>query len=252
MKNFQLRPNSGIIRDFNSGILRSDLYFCRTSGVPEFEYRALLEGFQKIIREAGRNIKIHNFGSYSSGTGPYSSPDWYQQQALTSRNRGFGIQVSAVEIDRLLRSEPFQKENPHYDVMIVDKDLTTTLNDPQNNFIFGYGPHPNNIISVKRFIHWIKDPRLRRASLAILGAHEYGHNLDLVHRNFNTGEGGYKWGHCNGEEGPCLMEQVNVEGARDVDEQAKLIYPRENWLCPDCADEISYRQDELTKLGIPW
>lgn len=238
--------------DHKSGIIRSDMYFCRTNKVPMPEYEALITGFQKIIKEAGRHITIHNYGNFNLGYDQYGSPDWYQQKALTRREKGLGVQASATELDSLLRSEPFQKQNPHFDAMIIDMDLTTDQNDPENNFIFGYGPYPNNIISVKRFMHWIKDPSLRQASLAILGAHEFGHNLDLVHRNFNTGAEGYKIGHCNGEKGPCLMEQVNVPDARSIDEQASLLIDRDTWLCHDCNDEIQFKSSELKKRGIYW
>jgi hypothetical protein len=171
---------------------------------------------------------------------------------VKKRDRGFGIQISARKVDSLLRNEPFQKENPHFDVMIIGMDLTTGMNDPQNNFIFGYGPYPNNIVSVKRFMHWIKDPHLREAALAILGAHEFGHNLDLVSRNFNVGTEGYKAGHCNGDSGPCLMEQVNVPGARNIEAQARLIYSKSKWLCPDCSEEIEFKKDDLKRMGIHW
>ncbi|MCX6819093.1 MAG: hypothetical protein NT129_03800 [Candidatus Aenigmarchaeota archaeon] len=240
------------MNDHNSGIVRRDMYFCRTADVPLPEYSALLTGFQKIINETGRRIKIHDFGNYNLGKFDYGSPDWYQEHALTKRERGLGRQVSAVVIDKLLREEPFQKQKPHFDVMIVDKDLTTYLDEPENRFIFGLGPYPNNIISVKRFIHNIKDPRLRKASLAVLGAHEFGHNLDLVRRNFNIGTEGYKISHCNGEKGPCLMEQVNVDEARNIDEQAKLIIDKDKWLCPDCTDEIQFKRDDLRKKGVYW
>jgi len=136
--------------------------------------------------------------------------------------------------------------------MIIDKDLRIREDDPQNNFIFGYGPFPNNIISVKRFIKWISDDQLRYKSLAVLGAHEFGHNLDLSHRNFNYGDEGYKYGHCNGENGPCLMEQVNVSNARSIDEQAKLLFDRNRWLCPDCLEEIEFKKQDLRRQGILW
>lgn len=249
---FSLSPQ-GLLDDWEKSIARKDMYLCRTIGVQDNEYNAIKYGLQKVISETDKTIIIHDFGNYQIDGDEFNSPDWYQEKALTKRDRGFGRQVSASLIDSLLREEPFQKQNPHFDVLVIDKDLTTKMNDPENNFIFGYGPYPNNIMSIKRFLHWIQNNRLRYESLAVLAAHEFAHNLDLVGRNFNIGREGYKEGHCNAERGFCLMEQVNVDGARAIWEQAPLLFERENWLCPDCTEEISVKRKILTeKLGSFW
>ena len=246
-----IHANHGHMKDHRSGIIRSEMYFCRTTGVPLPEYEALLFGFQKIINETERNVTVRNFDNQSWGNGDYGSPDWYQNEALTSIDNGYGRQVSAFVLQKLLWEEPYQAENPHFDALIVDRDLIFCEGDG-GNFIFGYGPYPFNIISVNRFINWIKDSVLRQISLSIIGAHEFGHNLDLVNRSFNIGTEGLKAGHCNGENGPCLMEQMNVEGCRNVDEQARLIYNREKWLCIDCTAEIETKRNDLIKRSVHW
>ena len=241
-----------LIRDHEQGIRRSEIYFCRTNGVPESEYEAIIAGFERIINETGRTLTLKNFGAYTLNNDPYGSPDWYQTSALTRRDKGFGTQVSAAALDELLRNEPFQKQNPHYDVMIVDRDLTTMLDDTKNNFIFGYGPYPNNIISVKRFMRWFKDPALRQVCLAVIGAHEFGHNLELVRRSYDLDHGELREGHCSGRAGPCVMEQTQVEGRRTIDEQARLLVEQEHWLCDSCIEEIYFRKEALQKRGISW
>lgn len=238
--------------DKNRGIVRKDIYFSRTSDVPTPEYEAVKSGFARIVSESGRSVGMKDFGCFRSGTGAYSSPDWYQEQAMTGRDRGFGLQVSAADLDALLRNEPYQRQNPHMDVLVVGKDMTTTMNNTDNNFIFGYGPYPNNIISVKRFLNWFKDPALRQKCISILSAHEFGHNLGLVRRNFNIGDERYKRGHCNGKVGPCLMEQVNVPGARNIDVQARLLWGRNKLLCPDCSDEVKFKKEFFQKIGAFW
>jgi len=240
------------IADNNAGRIRRNLHVSKSSGVPELEYQAILTGIHKIIEETGRQLEIKSFGSRSFGTGPYSSPDKYQARALTRKDRGFGRQVSAYALDTLLRAEPWQAQNPHFDFMVIEKDLRTSEEDTKNNFLFGYGPYPNNIISVKRFIEGIPNQDLRLASLAILAAHEVAHNLDLVWRTFNIGSTGYQIKHCLGQKGSCLMEQVNVAGCRRIQEQAKLILPNLNWLCTDCTDEIDFKKKDLRRVGVYW
>ncbi len=244
--------NRAYMKDYRQGIIRSVLHLCRTSGVLDKEYNAIKYGFEKIVVETGRQIKLVDLDNYVWNNNAFGSADWYQEQALTNKKDKFGKQVSAYDLDALLRNDPYQKTEPHFDVIVIDKDLTTVEGDTKNRFLFGYGPYPNNIVSVNRFMKWIRDPVLRQKSLAIIAAHEFGHNLDLVNRNFNIGKSGYKRGHCNGEEGACLMEQVNVKDARSIDEQAALIFDNESWLCLDCKDEIFYKKSMLREKGIYW
>lgn len=177
----------------------------------------------RILEETGRQLVLKDYGVFHAGKGPYGSPEWYEHQALTTKNRGLGEQVSAIELDTLLRSEPYQKEHPHFDVFVLNRDLTTTQEDTTNNYIFGYGPYPNNIVSTTRFQLLMPTDSIRHAALQIIGAHEFGHTIALVHRDFNTGTQGYQLVHCIGEKGPCLMEQVNVPGCKTMEEQAKLL-----------------------------
>ncbi len=237
--------NEQRILDHQLGIVRTEVYCCRTNGVPVSEYKAIITGLEKIISETGTGIKLVDFGNYNLGNKPYGTPDWYQEQPTINRDRGFGRQVNATGMYTLLRREPFQQKHPHFDLMVIDKDLTMFPNVQDNNFVFGFGAYPNNIISVKRLMQTIRDPILRQKCLAVISAHEFGHNLDLVHRNFNTEteDDDYRKSHCNGRKGLCLMEQFNVGGARNIEEQTKLLIEKYNWLCPDCADEIKVKKE---------
>lgn len=238
--------------DQRDQIFRTELYCSQTAGVPEAEYAPILAGFHRLISEVRSVIQLVDFGNMAfAQEGDFSSPEWYQNRATTKIDAGFGPQVSAVELDRLLRIEPFQRQRPHFDLMVIDRDLRTASNDFGNNFIFGYGPYPNNIISIRRFLRYIPDAPLRRLALSVLAAHELGHNFYLTRRNFNIGKNGYKFGHCNGESGPCLMEQVNVPETRDIQDQARIIAPRGRWLCPDCTEEIWLRSENVrSRIGF--
>lgn len=244
-KTFYAGSLKPLVNDYKRGISRREIYISRTKKVSKVDYQSIIKGIKHILSEIGSNLKIKDFGNFNLGRGEFSSPDWYQNNSLTEENHGFGKQVNAITLDQLLRTEPFQKENPHFDFMIIDKDLTWGLD---NNWIFGYGPYPNSMISTKRFKH----NSLRKDSLAMMAAHEFCHNIGLVYRDFNIGSGEYKAGHCNGEKGPCLMEQVNVKGTRDVDKQAAIIANKNGWLCYSCTIEISYRREYLKNKRIFW
>jgi hypothetical protein len=84
-------------------------------------------------------------------------------------------QVHAKVMDELMRTDPHQQATPHFDFLLVDRDMRYAPNDGLN-FIFGYGPYPNNLLSVTR-LREIRDENVRFLALATLAAHEFGHNL---------------------------------------------------------------------------
>lgn len=220
---------------------------CCTSGVKKDEYGAVIYGLEKILNEVGSELIIRSYGSkVYKDYGDYCSPDWYQNKALTKIERGYGQQVNAVVISDLLLTEPYQMPNPHYDLFITDKDLR--LPEEENNFVFGINLLRTNVLSIRR----LRGYKNSYAAIAVLTAHEFGHNKGLVTRNVNAASGGYKTFHCKGEKGPCLMEQVNVRGCRDIIKQAELVYPLRNWLCADCKEETRLNKTRSLINRIPY
>lgn len=237
-----------IERDASSWINRKEIYLSKTSWVSQIESDAVKYWVQKILLDIWSVLKLRDFWSFHINNWPFGSTDWYQEKSKVNSNKGYWQQVCAVEIDRLLRLEPYQEQNAHYDFFLLDKDLTIWSN-PQNNFIFWYWPYPNNIVSMVRFRDYIRDEALRLISLSVLWAHELCHNFDLVNRNFNTWSEWYHMWHCMWKSGPCLMQQVNVWW-KTINELAMEIVDRESWLCNDCQDEIQMKKEYLWNKWI--
>jgi len=225
-------------------INREDIYLSKTPWVLDTESDAIKYWVQKIITEIWSVLNLSDFWAFDMGNWPYASTQWYQNQAMIDRDTWLWLQACAIKIDNLLRDEPYQKNKPHYDFFLVDKDLTIEW-ESSNKFIFWLWPYPNNIVSVTRFREYIKDDVLRLISLSILWAHEVWHNFDLVNRNFNTWSEWYNIWHCMWESGPCLMQQVNVWG-KTVDQLAREIIDKESWLCIDCTKEITVKKEYLS------
>ncbi len=247
------RDLEGAINDSKKGINRRSLNLCSTSAVSQEDYNAVLYGLEKIIKETQKTLVIKSLGSslWIKGGGDFSSPDWYQSKSLTNINKGYGLQVSGNSIFELLLSEPWQKGNPHFDFFICDMDMTTYADDKGNNFIFGLGGYPVNVISVKRINAWTEDPGLRYKALAILAAHEFAHDLNLVKRDgTNRGTGDYLRHHCLGKQGTCLMEQINLHDCKNLELQGEILFPIKNWLCPDCSEELRIRRAYLKSNGV--
>ena len=231
-------------------ILRNSIFVTHTPAIREAEAEGVILGIKKILIETRSRIDVCFFGNFDLGDGPFGRTEWYQEQALMIRERGAGRQANVRIIDRLLREEPYQKNNPHFDVMIVDHDLTS--GDPENNFAYGYANYPNYIVSVARFRQRFPNIDSRNVALAVTSAHEMGHLFGLTSRNYNIGSSGYKKGHCNGESGPCLMEQVDVDDSRTIEEQTEILIDRVHWLCDDCLGEAAARRDHLEKNAVIW
>lgn len=231
-------------------VQRNVLYFSHATGVEAQEATGILQGIRRLIKEVGSKIQVKNFGAFHINDGPYGNTDWYQRQALLNRNMGYGQQIDFYKITELLSQEPYQEHTPHMDVMAFDHDLTTSRLEVSNNFIYGGANYPHYVMSVARFRGIIKDPGLRQAALSVIAAHELGHNFGLVGRNFNCVN---KIGlHCNGECGPCLMEQVDVPGCRTIEAQTRLIAYRTRWLCNDCLNEANFKKADFSSKGILW
>jgi hypothetical protein len=138
------------------------------------------------------------------------------------------------------------------DVMVCDRDMTglDAVTGQYANFAYGLRRYPNFVTSVMRFRQRINNPDLSQAALAISAAHELAHNFNLVIRNFNSvNELG---AHCNGKSGPCLMEQVDIERRRTIEEQARLLIGRERWLCRDCTEEAAVRREISKEYDLFW
>jgi predicted Zn-dependent protease len=216
----------------------------------------VVQGLQRIIRETGRTIEVVR---EESGTRlGYQSPEWYQNEAMTDREYLHGRQGNAGKIVELLRSH--DTSHDHFIVLITGADLTS--GEEGNNFIYGLRSYPYIIVSAKRFLDWKQTGKggysgeIYDEAVSLTAAHEFGHYLDLVQRNFNswTNTGTLLDQHCKGENGDCLMQQSNVDapGCHTALEQAQLLFDRENRLCPDCRLEVQYRKEALLDAGLAW
>lgn len=233
-------------------VKRDRMFLTATSGVDHKELESISAGIKKLLDDVKSRLVFTNFGSAIFGRGPFESADWYQERALMDRNRGAGLQVDVYKVDKLLRDEPFQVTTPHFDVMVLNRDLTAAKKEPKNNFVYGLNSYPNDIISTKRLSQRFSERSLALQSLAVIAAHEVGHNFGLVNRNFNIGRGAYRGAHCNGKSGPCLMEQVDVPGCKTIAEQTRLLIDKLSWLCSDCLDEAKFKRERLERHGVIW
>ncbi len=230
-------------------IVRDRLFVANTSEIETNEADAVLSGVRKLLDEIQSRIVVAYSGDLPIGEGEYGNADWYQENALMHREKGFGQQVNAYKLDHIMRIEPQQMIQPHFDLMVLDKDLTTAFLG--NDFIYGLVKYPNSLLSVCRLRGKFEDYRVYLALLSLIGAQQTARLMGLSRRNFNEKGDNHFDGYCNGEKGPCLMEPLTLAG-NDPEEQVDLLAGEVNWLCEDCLEEAEYRRKDLQRKDMIW
>lgn len=147
-----------------------------TTGISQAEGMAAVDGVRDVLRAASVDWEVRVLGASIWKTGDYGCADWYQQKAMfvPPRNRGYGPQAFGNQICIDMLTEPWQQREPHYDLMIVHRDLSS--GESSNNFVFGLTqPGACSVQSVARLRDEIADPTLMLAVLRRVSRHEVGH-----------------------------------------------------------------------------
>lgn len=214
------------------------IYVMWTSDVPNRESEAALQGTRDALAASGQNREIVVLGSSTWGTGPFSSPDWYIEEAYKRqslrRNAGFGPQIDVSQVIRLFYEEPWQA-NPHWEVFIVNHDLNDTDDTGRYiNFVFGATNTEihASVQSITRLMNEVVNESLRLRMIQRLLRHEVGHMFGLMARNFKVEQ---KLGlHCTNI---CTMRQ-----GLSIPEWASLTQQEDSLgihYCDDCLNDLA-------------
>lgn len=137
---------------------------------------------------------------------PYSSTGWY----LDSSYRSELNQIDAPAFLELVRNEPWQRKTPHYDIALIDTDLTDTIERTTGEGYSRYSlssilPGVASVISVKR-LHEIADEEQRLLALRRLVVHTFGHLMEVPQHN-RTSDVCFEYGelHCTNR---CVMRHA--------------------------------------------
>ena len=143
-----------------------------SADVKENERQAAKDGAETILKIIGfeKEILINDSGYLNQGSGEHESIDWYLGKARMATNNGYGMQFNADKILELYEELSLNKTNPHYIIMIIDKDLGST----GLGYVIGNGrQYIGAVLSVLRFRH-LSDSK-RCECLKTLVMHELGH-----------------------------------------------------------------------------
>lgn len=218
-----------------------------SEGVSEEEARILLGAVEQVLKwlylRQPANlfdpaIRVRAFGTWVIPAlvpdKPYWGTQWYVEQSYDEEVR----RVIAPVFLELVRREPWQRAEPHFDLALVDEDLTDfpaplARLQPDHYCLGSSFPGTAAVFSLYR-LRLLADERTRQLALARLTRHHLGHVLGIPQftRQGQTKRLGLEL-HCVN---PCVMRH-----AATVEELARLALEEAEmgWaFCPQCTSEL--------------
>ncbi|HEY3110365.1 MAG TPA: hypothetical protein VGL23_16510 [Chloroflexota bacterium] len=155
---------------------------------------------------------------------PYSGAQWYIE---TAYDQALG-QVLAPRFLELVRQEPWQIASPHFDVAVLDRDLTEGSGSVMGSVL----PGTATVISVHR-LRELADQDARLAALRRLVVHNFGHVLDIPREGrlgvIDVG----RERHCTSV---CAMRDAS--GVEELVAMAREEIARGHVLCEECRADL--------------
>lgn len=191
----------------------------------------VIDGINEVLKlaSAEKDIEVHNFNVWrlrrfrqNSELIPFRSVDWYVDYGF--RESRSQHQVNGGAMFNALWSEPWQKSQPHYDIVVLHSDMY----DDNLAFCIGLAIHGfGAVVSVNRFLR-LTNRNLQSECIKSETIHEVGHVFGLVpeDRTRNVEESLGK--HCTNR---CIMRQ----GLRLPDDWIRLTNDRMDSANPFCS-----------------
>ncbi len=219
-----------------------------SEGINEDESAILIQEVSRIIKWLYFQLptalntpptQIRVFGDWAiSGLEP-GSPYWGTQWYIDSSFNEDLQQVIAPLFLELMRQEPWQIETPHWDLALIDHDLTDyptagPITKETPHYALGSSlPGSIAVMSVRR-VRAIPDARLRQLALQRLVRHNLGHIMGAVSykRDYRSVKHGLET-HCVNR---CAMRH-----ASSVEELIEYAIEENNLpylFCEQCAQEL--------------
>ncbi len=129
---------------------------------------------------------IRPFGTWYLPSVPRGSPYWGTTWYVETSYDALRQQVVGARFLDLVREEPWQKSNPHWDVALIDRDLIDTVGDSDDGrreFVLGATvPELAAVLSVHRIRGLVRSEQ-RELALRRVVYHYFGQVLGLPSRS---------------------------------------------------------------------
>jgi len=227
--------------------MSKDISVTWSEGVTEPEHTTLLETTTQVLRWLYMRhpaclenppIQVKPFGNWAIPAlvpdKPYWGAQWYVDASYDQELR----YVIAPEFLELVRQEPWQRAEPHFDLALLDTPLTDfpapLARLQRSHYCLGTSfPGMAAVMSVER-LRTIESDELRALALARLVRHNLGHVFSVppLTRTENVQRYGLEL-HCTNR---CVMRH-----AQDVEELVVMTKEEHEmgWpFCPQCTREL--------------
>ena len=215
-----------------------------TSTVELTEAHFALDAVQKVVGDLhhvafalgwfGAPPEVNVFGDWHipalPENAPYRSLQWYVDQSYDLANDG----LSGSKYLDIIANEPWQRQNPHYDLSLVGRPFVHSDGGPDDAAALAMSiPGVATVISVA-MLRQIKNDRLRLFAVRRVTAHQIGHLFGIPSlESDHSVEAGHGERHCRNL---CAMSDV-----RDMDELIETSLRELNGnilLCRACRDDL--------------
>lgn len=171
-----------------------------TQGVETAEAQLVITAVRDFLRlvysighEAGLALPpttIRPFGTWYIPSQPEGSPYWGTHWYVDNSFDPARQQVIGARFLELVRNEPWQKSNPHWDVAVIEHDLVDRIpefsDEDRGVFVLGTAvPELATVLSVYRLRGLVR-PEQRERALRRLVLHQFGQVLGLPSRSRKT------------------------------------------------------------------
>lgn len=229
-----------------------------TAGVSEQESNCLTETIQQVLRWlfmrrvaalAHPPIRVAAFGNWMIPAlvpdRPYWGAQWYVDSSYDEELK----RVVAPTFLELVRQEPWQRANPHFDLALLDRDLTdfpTPLAKlrPQRYSLGASYPGTAAVMSVHR-VRRLAEDSVRHLALARLVRHHLGHVLGVpqFERKQHTSRLGLET-HCTNR---CAMRHADT-----LEALARLALEEDEMGWPYCAECTRDLHSVVVRYSVNW
>ena len=212
------------------------IYIMLEHGISDAQKQIVMQAINEMLSLANMKdrIEVKDFGVWRNNIWmagnkliPYQSVDWYVSEAYDQSKK----QIYGNSIVMNLLNEPWQKGQPHYDILILKRDLYFN----GYNFALGYAATDKLAISsVFRIEQWLPyDKYMHSEVFKTIVMHEIGHMFGLVNSRRPDVEENHGL-HC--KQPLCIMRQgTSLEPwIKYTNERLGSGKP----LCPNCLHDL--------------
>jgi predicted Zn-dependent protease len=150
------------------------------------EFLRVVYGIGHTVGLAVPPTAIRPFGTWYLPSVPPGSPYWGTTWYVETSYDALRKQVIAPRFLDLVREEPWQKSNPHWDIAVIDRDLgegSEGVEGRRGDFVLGTAvPELATVLSVYRLRGLVR-PEQRELALRRLVFHHFGQVLGLPSRS---------------------------------------------------------------------